>query len=313
MNISSLGKYLAAPFGLSLLLSAGNATAGAWQKDVAIGGFESVHVYTPETTSPIGHGRALLVLLHGCVQPIDNYLGANLERAADEFGMVIALPDAANKAGFSCWSYWQGDRSRTAGDYKNLIELATTLSGDGEHGIDPNQVYIAGVSSGAVFANTTACLAPDVFAGMGISAGPSIGTSPKGALGFCETADVANRCATYAGEFKNHFATQITSVAHGTEDATVDHCYNAQNAEGMAEVYGVKKIQGTNTYTEGERTASETLWEDGRVSMVWLNDVGHAWAGGEGAEGRFISADGVSYARYLGKYFSENNQRVQPE
>ncbi|GAB2528510.1 extracellular catalytic domain type 1 short-chain-length polyhydroxyalkanoate depolymerase [Microbulbifer agarilyticus] len=312
MNIPSLRKYLAAPLGLSLLLS-GNAIAGTWQKDVAIGGFENVHIYTPATTSPIGNGRALLVLLHGCVQPIDNYLDANLERAADEFGMVIALPDAANKAGFSCWSYWQGDRSRTAGDYKNLIELATSLSSDSDQGIDPNQVYIAGISSGAVFANTTACLAPDVFAGMGISAGPSIGTSPKGALGFCETADVASRCATYAGEFQAHFATQITSVAHGTEDTTVNHCYNAQNAEGMADLYGVEKTPGTNTYTEGERTASETLWEGGRVSMVWLDNVGHAWAGGEGAEGRFISADGVSYARYLGKYFSENNQRVQPE
>ena len=146
---------------------------------------------------------------------------------------------------------------------------------------------------------------------MGISAGPSIGTSAKGAIGFCEAADVAERCETYAGTYKSHFATQIASIAHGDADKTVDPCYNQQNAQGMAGVYGVKQEAETNTYREGNRTASETLWEDGRVSMLWLEGVGHAWAGGEGAEGGYISADGVSYARYLGKYFTENNKRAE--
>ena len=313
MNNSRFGNLLRASLGLSMLFGTAVAEAGSWQKDVAIGGFDKVHVYTPDTTSPIGSGRSLLVLLHGCVQPIDNYLGANLESAADEFGMVIAVPDAANKAGFSCWSYWQGERSRTAGDYKNLINLAKALGADKQQNIDPNQVYIAGVSSGAVFANTTACLAPDIFAGVGVSAGPSIGTSPKGAIGFCEAADVAPRCETYAGPHKQHFATQIASIAHGDADTTVAPCYNAQNAEGMAGVYGVAQVAETSTYREGDRSARQTLWQDGRVSMLWLKGVGHAWAGGEGAEGKFISADGVNYARYLGKYFSENNQRASTD
>ena len=81
------------------------ALAGSWQQNAAIGGFNSVNIYTPDSQSAIGQGRALLIVLHGCVQPISNYLTANLEDAAEAHGMVIAVPDAVNKAGFSCWSY----------------------------------------------------------------------------------------------------------------------------------------------------------------------------------------------------------------
>ncbi|MCH8537090.1 MAG: esterase, partial [Alkalimonas sp.] len=177
--------------------------------------------------------------------------------------------------------------------------------------IDPNQVYIAGLSSGAAFANTTACLAPDVFAGMGISAGPSIGTSSSGAIGPCETANVAARCAQYAGSYASHFDSQIASIAHGRNDTTVNLCYNEQNANGMADLYNVSQLSGENLISDGSgRTADETLWQDGRVSMLWLNNVDHAWSGGQGASGSYINSNGINYAMYLGQYFLDNNQRV---
>ena len=293
------------------LLSTSQALAGSWQNGVSLGGFNNVNIYTPDTDSPVGSGKALMLVLHGCVQPINNFLTANLEDAAEQYGMVIAVPDAINKAGFSCWSYWQGTKSRTSGDYQNLISLANTMSGDASRNIDPDQVYIAGLSSGASFANTTACLAPDVFAGVGVSAGPSIGTSSNGALGPCESADVQARCNSYAGSFGSFFSTQIASIAHGDADDTVNQCYNTQNSDGMAAVYGVSKLPGTNTISEGVgRTAQETLWEDGRVSMLWFNGVDHAWSGGEGASGGYISSASINYATYLGEYFSENNKRV---
>lgn len=284
--------------------------AGSWQNNQSKGGFNRVHIYTPDTVSSVGNGRALMVVLHGCTQSIDAYLTANLEDAAEAYGMVIAVPDAMNKAGYSCWSYWQGAKSRSSGDYKNLISLANTLAADAAYGIDADQVYIAGLSSGAAFANTTACLAPDVFAGMGVSAGPSIGTSSSGAIGSCEQANVTSRCNTYAGSYGSHFATQIASIAHGDADTTVDTCYNRQNAEGMAGVYGVQEKTGSNIVNIAGRTAEEYLWDDNRVSMLWLTGVDHSWSGGQGASGSYISGSGINYAMYLGEYFLQNNQRV---
>lgn len=284
--------------------------AGSWQQNVSIGGFNNVHIYTPDSQSSIGQGKALLIVLHGCVQPINNYLNAQLETAAEQHGMVIAVPDAMNKAGYNCWSYWQGTKSRNAGDYKNLINLADSMSNDTTRNIDQDQVYIAGLSSGASFANTTACLAPDVFSGVGVSAGPSIGTSSNGALGPCESADVKSRCESYAGSYQSHLLTQIASIGHGDADSTVNQCYNRQNAEGMAAVYGVSELNGSQIISEGSRTADETLWQDGRVSMLWFNNLDHSWSGGEGASGDYISDASINYASYLGAFFTANNQRV---
>lgn len=128
---------------LLALLPALSAHAGNWQNNVAIGGFNSVNVYTPDTVSPVGNGRALLIVLHGCTQSITAFAGAKLEVAAETHGMVVAVPDAMHKAGFSCWNYWDATKSRSHQDYAKLISLANTLSGDAARNIDPNQVYIA--------------------------------------------------------------------------------------------------------------------------------------------------------------------------
>ena len=298
------------------LFSSAQVMAGSWQQNVSIGGFNNVHIYTPDSQSPVGNGKSLLIVLHGCVQPINNYLTAQLETAAEEYGMVVAVPDAMNKAGFSCWSYWTGSKSRTAGDYKNLIDLANTMSADSQRSIDPNQVYIAGLSSGAAFASTTACVAPDIFAGVASSAGPTIGTSSSGALNTCEVVSpntFKSRCDSYAGSFQNNFDTQLAVVAHANNDPTVDDCYNQQNANGYAKVYGdLSQLPGSSIVSDSNgKTAEQFLFENNRIAMLWFDQaVGHAWSGGQGASGGYISDQAINFASYLGQHFSENNLRV---
>ena len=289
--------------------------AGSWQQNQAVGGFNSVNIYTPDTNSAVGNGRSLLLVLHGCVQPISNYLTANLEDAAETHGMVIAVPDAVNKAGFSCWSYWQGAINRNSGDYANLINLANTLSSDSARSIDPDQVYITGLSSGAAFAAQAACVAPDVFAGVAPSAGPTIGTSSNGAITTCEAVSAAtfkSRCDSYAGTtYQPFFATQIAAVGHGTADTTVNTCYNQQNADGYANLYGAQPLADITTIDEGiGHTAQQTLWSDSRVSMLWFDGLDHSWSGGAGASGSYVAADSINFATYLGDFFSQNNLRV---
>lgn len=297
-----------------ILLFAPAAIAGSWQQNVPIGGFSKVHIYTPDTTSIIGDGRALLIILHGCTQSIAAYLDANLEAAAEAHGMVIAVPDATAKAGFGCWSYWQGTISRSSGDYKKVIGLAKALTGDRARAIDADQVYIAGLSSGAAFAAQTSCLAPDVFAGVATSAGPTLGTSSTGAVGRCEAVSPAlfrERCLSYAGSNASHLASQIAVVAHGDADRTVNTCYNQQNADGFANVYGVLQISGSDAITDRSGgIAEEHLWQDERVAMLWFKNLGHAWSGGAGASGSFVGAASINFTDYLGQHFARNNQRV---
>ena len=314
MKWLSTQKILKGALVLFASLAAASSNAGSWQQNVAIGGFNQVNIYTPNSNSTIGSGKSLLVVLHGCVQPISNYLTAKLEDAAEAHGMVIAVPDAMNKAGYSCWSYWQGAKNRTSGDYKNLINLANTMSGDVARNIAPNQVYITGLSSGGAMAAQTACVAPDVFAVVAPSAGPTIGTSSNGAITTCETVSTAtfkSRCEGYAGSYKNHFDTQIAAIGHGTADTTVNTCYNQQNANGFANVYGVNQLSGTNNLSDGPgHTASETLWTDNRVAMLWFDGLDHSWSGGAGASGQYVANDSINFATYLGQFFADNNKRV---
>ncbi len=296
-------------------LGANASHAGAWATDLSLGGFSNVHVYTPDSNSPVGAPgqRALMLVLHGCAQANDAFLTAQLEDAAETYGMAIALPNVQSPSGFACWHYWAAQKSRDSGDYERLIDLAQALMADASYRIDPSQVYIAGLSSGAAFAHTTACLAPDVFAGVGVGSGPSIGTSSNGALGPCETADVAQRCAQYAGPtYAPFLETQIASLAHGDADTTVNQCYLSQNSEGMATLYGVTNPITTAIADDVTRTAVERLWSDGRVSELTLEGLDHAWSGGAGATGGYISSASINYATYLGAFFSANNPRLGP-
>ncbi len=284
---------------------------GTWTQS-SIVGFSEVHTYVPPTASPVGTGRSLMIVLHGCTQPATNFKTANLDLVGDEYGMVIAVPLAEYMTGYNCWGYWEGPISRTNKDYKNVIDLAKNLRDDAAYGIDPDQVYVAGLSAGGAFAMSVGCLAPDVFAGMGLGAAPSAGTSSNGAFTLeSNSTDTASRCMRYAGSNSEYFNTQITNTAFGNGDHTVPQGYGNQNAEAMAKVYGVIKTSITNSVTDYTgKTASESRWAKGRVSMLEFDGLGHAWPGGTGASGSYIDSSTINYGMYLAKYFANNNRRI---
>jgi poly(hydroxyalkanoate) depolymerase family esterase len=297
---------------VAILLTLSFTASAAWKQE-AVGGFSTVHIYTPvNSQSPIGKGRSLMVVLHGCAQGSVEFKTAKLEAAAEEYGMVIALPEAQYKEGFSCWGYWNATKSRTYNDYKNLIGLATALKERSDLDIDSRQVYIAGLSSGGAFAMQTGCLAPDIFAGMGLVGAPSAGTSSNGAFSLeSNPAQTAQRCESFAGTYASHFETQITVSANGTSDYTVPMGYGAQNAKAMSLVYGFNETADSAATSIEEGKAKETLYAQNRVSHLELTGEGHAWPGGTGASGGFIGSASINYALYLGEFFAQNNLRVE--
>ncbi len=312
--------------GLSALCAAFVALpsqAATVMQDVVIGGFNRVDIYIPDADSPVyttdvvtesGNSKALMILLHGCTQSNDSYMNANLAEAAEAMGVVIAVPEVTNPAGNGCWSYWQGAISRNTGDYQNLISLADVMSNDSAFSVDGNQVYIAGLNSGGTFAAQTACLAPDVFKGVVMSAAPVIGSGLPDQLNSCagriEPQAYQSRCESYAGSYASHLADQKMVTAHAHNDPVVADCYNQNNAEGFAQAYGANQIVEINSVDDGGYyPAEETLYSDGienRVSMVWLPElVGHAWSAGTGASGNYISDVSINLLTYAAQFFAE--------
>ena len=296
--------------GAFLTLLATTSSAASWEQKSFTGGLRTVHVYVPDTKSPIGEGRSLFVVLRGCLQPASAFKTANLDDVADEYGMVIAAADPNTSAGADCWGYWSGMRSRTSGDYKNVIATTEAMINDAKYDIDPNQVYIGGLSSGGAFAMTVGCLAPDIYAGMALDAAPSAGTGMGGAFSHEGTPESIQRnCEGYAGSYKSDFETQITTTAYGTTDGTVPKTYGLQNAKAMALIYGVEQTSEQNE-VQGKNNVIESTWENGRVSMVEFGGVGHAWPGGSGASGSYIDGRSANYGLYMAEFFTANNMRV---
>ncbi len=306
-----IGKKLSILAGIVLSLTVSISHAASWSGKQTIGGLRSVYTYVPATTSQIGEGRGLLLVLRGCTQAASAFKTANLDIAAEEYGMVIAAADPNTSAGFDCWGYWNA-YSRNSGDFKNVITAAQALIADTSLDIDPNQVYISGLSSGGAFAMTVGCLAPDVFAGMGLDAAPSIGSGYSTSNPPDSIETTATKCENAAGSYSEHFATQITSTAFGTTDGMVGKAYAPHNAAAMAIIYEATKTDKVNE-VQGFTNVKESTWTDGRVSMVEFGSVGHAWPGGSGASGSYIDGSSANYGLYLGKFFTENNMRVDDE
>lgn len=312
----ALGAALAVV--LAPLVTAPATAAGSWSQRTA--GGMTVELYRPASAPALPGGRALMVSLHGCVQTSQVLkTGGNWTATADEHGMVVAVPAAPNGGVLlGCWDYYDTNHSRTnpARHDDNLLDLVSTLLADTSLGIDPDQVYVSGLSSGGGQAMVMGCLAPDVFAGVGIAAGPTVGTT-SGQIGSVATtlAQARSTCRTFAGSRTADLATQVTSVVHGSADTTVATGYGTLNAQVMADLYGagttssfsLAGLAGTN------RAGTGTLWSDAagpRVSLVQNTGLAHAWPAGGGPGGSYVSTNSVDYPAYLTDFLFANNRRV---
>ncbi|MFY0536463.1 PHB depolymerase family esterase [Nannocystis pusilla] len=250
------------------------AADGVWSSRTVAG--MTTYVYTPATAGVVGEGRGLLVALHGCSQQATVFrdLG-NWASAAEAYGMVVAVPAAPNGGVLlGCWDYFGGNHSRTQGHAGALLQLAANLTADAALDVDPAQVYVAGLSSGGGMAMVMGCVAPDVFAGIGIDAGPTVGTSSS-QIGSVSTSKQAavSLCTSLAGTHSGSFATQLTSVLAGTSDYVVAQGYADLNASVMAQLYGATSAGGFSVADlEGYQPAGTgLLWADAdgpRVSQI---------------------------------------------
>ncbi|MDC0672494.1 extracellular catalytic domain type 1 short-chain-length polyhydroxyalkanoate depolymerase [Nannocystis radixulma] len=297
------------------------AADGVWSTRTVAG--MTTYVYTPATAGVVGEGRSALIALHGCSQSASVFrdLG-NWAAAAEAYGMVVAVPSAPNGGVLlGCWDYFGGNHSRTQGHAGALLQLAANLNADAALDIDPAQVYVAGLSSGGGMAMVMGCLAPDVFAGVGIDAGPTVGTTSS-QIGSVSTSQQAAKslCTSLAGSNSGAFATQLTSVLAGTSDYVVAQGYADLNAAVMAQLYGAAAAGGFSVADlEGYQPAGTgLLWADAggpRVSQIRATGLAHAWpaGSGSGADKSYVSPKHVNYAWYLADFFSTNNRRLCPD
>lgn len=318
MFCAVIARLLRVAFVTASLMPATAAASGSWSSSPIAG--MTTHVYAPDSTSPIGEGRALLVGLHGCVQTAANLRDqVPFDASAEATGTVIALPEVPMGGVIAgCWDYYGANHDRSSRHDDDLLALVDALLADPQLDIDPDQVYLAGLSSGAGEAAVMGCLAPDVFAGIGIAAGPAVGTSESQIAFVTTTAEQAGAsCTSLAGAHASSFATQQVVVIAGTMDYTVAQDYARIHAEMFAALYGGLTSAPLDVTTlpgaMPQGTAEVYADDDGeRITRVSMQGVGHAWPTGTGSgyDLYFVSPGGFDFAGYMMASFQANNRRV---
>ncbi|MGE5385367.1 MAG: PHB depolymerase family esterase [Betaproteobacteria bacterium] len=304
--------------------------SGAWVKESATYGtpnLQDAYVYVPKNASPAVKAgkRALMLSLHGCGQTasgnvIDNKY--HWEPVAEQYGMVVIAPTvptgtSGTRAVSGCWDWFGTGQSRTTRDNLPLKKLLDAVRTRSELDIDPNQIYVTGLSSGGGQTLAMACAFPDVFAGFGSNAGPTIGAA-AGDISVApkiSAAQVAANCKSYSGSaYASYYDTQIAAVVYGSADTLVLPAHNVRNIEGMGALYGVSMSNPTTTSVPGGGSAKVYKDANGRerLSDMVVDGMSHAWPAGPGATKyiAFVDSDRVNYPVYITDWLFKNNLRV---
>jgi poly(hydroxyalkanoate) depolymerase family esterase len=245
----------------------------------------------------------LVVMLHGCTQDPDDFaLGTGMNDAArladGSQGFYVLYPSQPrNVNAQGCWNWFErAHQRRGQGEPAWIAELTQQVIST--HPIDPQRVYIAGLSAGGAMAAVVAAAYPDVFAAVGVHSGLPVGAASN----LTQALTAMKRGSSNAVA---HPATSVpTIVFHGDQDRTV-HAVNAQAliaASTAGSDVGVQTEQGQSAF--GKKFTRSVYASAAHIQAEhWqLHGAPHAWSGGS-AQGSYTDPRGVNATQEMLRFF----------
>jgi poly(hydroxyalkanoate) depolymerase family esterase len=246
----------------------------------------------------------LVVMLHGCTQDPDDFAaGTGMNDAALERGFYVLYPAQTQHANaHRCWN-WFKHNHQTRGRGEPALLAHMTQAVMARHAIDPQRVYVAGLSAGGAMAAILGDTYPDVFAAVGVHSGLATGAATDLPSAFSAMQAGASGAATSAH-------TPPTIVFHGDADSTV-HPANGRHV--IAAAARDTTAQPEPAHTENGRTCTRLTYRDGAGRVLaehWaVHGAGHAWSGGS-ARGSYTDAQGPDATSEMLRFFFANTLRA---
>lgn len=227
--------------------------------------------------------RPLVVALHGCAQSAAGFDDeSGWTKIADQFQFALVLPQQqginhVNK----CFQWWQTTH-QTRGQGENLSIKQMVDWAIANRGVDPNRVYVSGLSAGGAMTNLMLATWPDVFKGGAPIAGVPYKCATKVAgTGACNNGTVNKTPAQWGDLVRAAFpgysgGRPKVSVWHGTADATV-HVNNLN--EVMEQWTNVNGVDQTADVTDTVNGFPHKVYKDtggaAKVETYSLTGMGH--------------------------------------
>ncbi|MDZ5455940.1 extracellular catalytic domain type 1 short-chain-length polyhydroxyalkanoate depolymerase [Azohydromonas lata] len=261
------------------------------------GGTRAFKLFVPPERH--GSGLPLVVMLHGCTQHPDDFAaGTGMNEAAREQGFFVLYPaQSAQMNPQRCWNWFKhSHQARGRGEAALLAGMVQAVVS--RHGLDPERVYVAGLSAGGAMAAVLGAAYPDVFAAVGVHSGLPVGVARDlpGALAAMQ----GQGQPAAAGEA----AAPPTIVFHGDSDAIV-HPVNGEQAVAACAIT-TRAAEVEHGSSRGGRRYTRRTWRNAAghpMAEHWsVHGAGHAWAGGR-REGSYTDAQGPDATAAMLRFF----------
>jgi len=286
-----------------------------------------IYVPTPQLASPVASmpmpmpmPMPMLVMLHGCTQSADDFAaGTQMNRLAQEHGFIVIYPEQPPSANPSkCWNWFKTQDQCHARGEPSLI-AGITRAVRGMQAVDPDRIFVAGLSAGGAMAVIMAETYPRLYAGAGVHSGlpfasahdiPSAMSAMKGRPQVAQ--GLEHRGSGAAGASRLAHAVP-TIVFHGDRDTTVKQ----SNAKAIVlqactaharSLHQDALMSRTDAGTSrGGRAYSRTVHThhatgEALVESWVLHGAGHAWSGGD-ASGSFTDGAGPDASAEMLRFF----------
>lgn len=259
----------------------------------------------------------LVVVLHGCTQNAAGYNhGAGWSTLAERYGFALLMPEQqrTNNAN-TCFSWFNPeDCTRDEGEAFSIRQMITQMAKD--HSIDPNRIFVTGLSAGGAMTSVMLATYPEVFAGGAIIAGLPFGvasnveealsgmrqTSPRDAA---ELGDMVRAASSHTGPWPK------VSVWHGDRDLTVNPSNGDAIVQQWLDVHGLPSAPMSQTEVDGHE---RNIWwnADGKTVVEFYNvsRMAHGTPLGIGdsdeyfgAAGPFLIDAGISSSYHIATFF----------
>jgi feruloyl esterase len=247
----------------------------------------------------------LVVALHGCTQTASAMQNAGWNQLADQYEFAVLYPEqqtANNPVRCFNWAGEYGDTANlTRGQGENASNIAMIDDEIAAHHIDPDRVFVVGLSAGAAFSAVMLATYPDRFAAGSIMSGVAYRCATDVNAAYqCQNPGVA-KTAEQWGDLVRAADPGFTGMRprvqiwQGTSDTTVA----PMNADELVKQW--TDAAGTDADADATDTigaATRTRYEAGGKTVVELykvNGMGHGIAVGMDPDGPCTGMPGAFF------------------